>query len=174
MCEVRQHMRNDCSTMNPVCFFDLAVKETNEPLGRIEMMLRADIVPHTAENFRVLCTGDRGFGYKGSSFHRIAPGFMMQGGIYSNAVISKAMSIYGDKFPEENHVLRHSGPGTLSMVRMEDNMNTSQFFITFARTSWLDGKNVAFGNVIEGMDIVMKISKLLNSTVVIVDCGQII
>ncbi|MDA7744513.1 peptidylprolyl isomerase [bacterium] len=162
---------------NPKCFFD--VTADGEKLGRIEFELKADVVPKTAENFRALCTGEKGYGFKGSGFHRVIPEFMLQGGDFTNHNGTGGKSIYGDRFPDENFQLKHEGPGTLSMANAGPNTNGSQFFICTIKTEWLDGAHVVFGNVTSGLDVVEAVEALgsrsgqTSKKIMIEDCGEL-
>ncbi|XP_014812183.1 PREDICTED: E3 SUMO-protein ligase RanBP2-like isoform X2 [Calidris pugnax] len=162
---------------NPVVYFE--VSADNEPLGHITMELFSNIVPRTAENFRALCTGEKGFGFKNSCFHRIVTDFVCQGGDITNHDGTGGRSIYGADFEDENFEVKHTGPGLLSMANKGRDTNNSQFFITLKKAEHLDFKHVVFGFVKDGMDVVKKIESfgspkgLVNGKIVITDCGQI-
>ncbi|XP_072505744.1 peptidyl-prolyl cis-trans isomerase A-like [Notamacropus eugenii] len=138
---------------NPKVCFDTTVN--NEPLGQITFELFVKKAPKAAENFRALSTGEKGFGYKGSCFHGIIPGFMLQGCDFPHHNRTGDKSIYGEKFADEDFILKHTGPGILSIANAEFNTNGSQFFICTVKTDWLDGRHVFFDQVKDdGMDIV--------------------
>jgi peptidyl-prolyl isomerase F (cyclophilin D) len=145
---VAPSLRSQEKSKLPKCFLDISADDNK--LGRIVIELRSDVVPKTAENFRALCTGEKGFGYKGSTFHRVIPNFMCQGGDFTKNNGSGGKSIYGEDFADENFQLKHTGPG-----------------------------HVVFGNVVEGMDVVKKIESLGSESgktkgkIVITDCGEL-
>jgi len=173
------------SQLRKRCYFDMTIDD--KPIGKIVFELFSDIVPKTAENFRVLCTGEKGTSslsgkplhYKGSIIHRIIKGFMVQGGDFTRGNGTGGESIYGSRFSDENFILRHDRPGLLSMANAGPNTNGSQFFITTGRASHLDSKHVVFGEVLDGMDVIKVIENEHTAndrpiaSVVITDCGEI-
>jgi len=171
------------TSTRPITFFDITIG--GNPAGRIVFSLYNDLVPKTAENFRALCTGEKGTGqsgkplhYKGSGFHRVIKGFMCQGGDFTAGNGTGGESIYGEKFEDEAFPEKHTKPFLLSMANAGPNTNGSQFFITVAPTSHLDGKHVIFGEVIKGKSIVRQIENYPTSSgdvpaspIIIADCG---
>lgn len=139
---------------NPRVALDVTIG--GQPAGTVTIELFADVTPKTADNFRALCTGEKGkdLSYAGSPFHRIIPEFMIQGGDFTNGNGTGGESIYGEKFPDENFQIKHTEAGLLSMANAGPNTNGSQFFITVAPTPWLNGKHVVFGKVVDGLDVV--------------------
>jgi peptidylprolyl isomerase len=169
---------------NPKVFFDITMND--KPAGRIVMELYADTVPKTAENFRALCTGEKGMGksgkplhFKGSIFHRVITQFMLQGGDFTHGSGIGGESIYGAKFADENFIHKHTGAGVLSMANAGPNTNGSQFFVCTVPCPWLDGKHVVFGKVVEGLNVVKAVEAVgsqsgkTSQKVVIADCGQL-
>ena len=176
----------DDSYVNPRCFLDLQIG--GRRAGRLVVELFADVVPKTAENFRCLCTGERGLGAKtgkalhlrNTIFHRVIRGFMMQGGDFQNLNGTGGESIYGGKFEDENFTMMHNGAGVLSMANAGKNTNGSQFFVTFRKTEHLDGKHVVFGRVVEGMELVHEIENCETGEgdrpldpIIVAKCGEL-
>ena len=169
---------------NPIVFMDIKVGD-NEP-KRVEFELFKNIVPKTAENFRALCTGEKGTGksgkslhFKGNAFHRLIKDFMLQGGDFTNGDGTGGESIYGEKFEDENFQCKHLERGYLSMANAGKNTNGSQFFITFKKTDWLDNGHVVFGRVTKGLEHLNEIEEVAvegdkpTTSIVIVDCGEV-
>jgi|ERR1712194_496844 len=171
----------------PKVYMDLKFGESEET-KRVTFALYSDSVPKTAENFRQLCTGEsekltscgKKLTYEGSSFHRVIPGFMMQGGDFTNGNGTGGESIYGEKFADENFVDVHSKKCLLSMANAGPNTNGSQFFVTFSETPHLDGKHVVFGELVEGFDVVTQVEQAPTGdqdrpkeAITIVKCGQL-
>ena len=170
--------------MSVKVFFDIDID--GSPAGRITMQLFADALPKTCENFRALCTGEKGVGksgvplhYKGSIFHRVIPGFMLQGGDFTRGNGTGGESIYGSKFNDEGFPYKHNKPYLLSMANAGPNTNGSQFFITTVPCEWLDNKHVVFGEVVSGQDVVKAVeqqgsqSGKTSKKITISNCGQL-
>ena len=175
--------------MTTKVFMTLNFKNANITCDLV-FKLYTDKTPLTADNFLKLCTGELGqvfktgkqapanLHYKGSGFHRIITDFMAQGGDFTNHNGTGGLSIYGNKFADENFLVKHDKPYLLSMANAGPNTNGSQFFLTFEKTPWLDGKHTVFGELVEGVDIVNQLKKVSTSNgkptdvVTIVNCGR--
>lgn len=165
----------DINPKNPTAWFEVTIG--GEPMGRIEMEIKKDDVPKTADNFLQLCSGTKGFGYKNSPFHRVIPGFMCQGGDFTNQDGTGGKSIYGNRFNDENFSLEHTGPGIMSMANAGPDTNGSQFFLCTAQTAFLDGKHVVFGQVTKGYSVAKAVERMGSQSgqtkqpVMVSDCG---
>jgi len=174
---VLRQVRYFSAVANPRVFFDIEIG--GKEAGRIEFDLHMDVVPKTAENFRQLCTGEAGFGYAKSEFHRIIPNFMCQAGDFTRGDGTGGKSIYGRTFRDENFKTKHTKPGLLSMANAGPNTNGSQFFVTTVPCYHLDGKHTVFGEIVKGYEVVEKIENMGSysgrpkKSVVIAACGEV-
>ncbi|OSC98540.1 hypothetical protein PYCCODRAFT_993814 [Trametes coccinea BRFM310] len=172
--------------VRPRVFFDVSID--NQPSGRIIFELFNDTAPKTCENFRALCTGEKGLSplserplyYKNSIIHRSIKDFMIQGGDFTKRNGTGGESIYGGPFPDEDLSRPLDAPGLLCMANKGPNTNNSQFFVTLRDCPHLNGKHVVFGRVIRGFEVVQRIAEVPTDEkdrprvpVVIANCGEL-
>jgi len=181
---LRSQYKPPDTTITSRVFLELSIG--GEAAGRIECGLYGKQLPRTAENFRALCTGEKGFSsggqplhLLGSCFHRIIPNFMLQGGDFTNGDGTGGESIYGGRFADEDFSIKHTKPGLLSMANSGPDTQGSQFFVTTVETQWLDGKHAVFGEVTDGMEVVRAVEALgspegtPSKPVIITACGEL-